>query len=55
MRFRYSKRINLGGGLGLNISETGISTSLRTKAESISNNGLSVRNRCFWCVVQKTI
>ena len=43
MGFRFSKRINLGGGLGLNISKSGISSSLRTKGGTISNKGFSVR------------
>ena len=42
MGFRFSKRINLGGGLGLNVSKSGISSSLRTKVGSISNKGFSV-------------
>lgn len=43
MGFRFSKRINLGGGLGLNISKSGIYPSLRTKGGTISNKGFSVR------------
>jgi hypothetical protein len=43
MGFRFQKRIKLGGGLGLNISKSGISPSLRTKAGTISNKGFSVR------------
>jgi hypothetical protein len=38
-----SKRINLGGGLGLNVSKSGISPSLRTKYGTISNKRVSVR------------
>lgn len=43
MSFRFQKRIKLGGGLGLNISKSGISPSLRTKGGTISNKGFSVR------------
>jgi hypothetical protein len=43
MGFRFSKRINLGGGLGLNVSKSGISPSLTTKGGTISNKGFSVR------------
>ncbi|RTY79161.1 DUF4236 domain-containing protein [Flavobacterium sp. LS1P28] len=43
MGFRFQKRIKLGGGLGLNISKSGISPSLRTKGGTISNKAFSVR------------
>ncbi|NHM05694.1 DUF4236 domain-containing protein [Flavobacterium sp. CYK-4] len=43
MGFRFQKRINLGKGLGLNISNSGISPSLRTKSGSISSKGFSVK------------
>lgn len=43
MGFRVQKRIKLGGGLGLNISKSGISPSLRTKYGTISNKRMSVR------------
>ena len=43
MGFRFQKRINLGGGLGLNISKSGISPSLKTSRGTISSKGLSVR------------
>ncbi len=43
MGFRFSKRINLGGGLGLNISKSGISPSVRTKGGTISNKGFSIK------------
>ncbi|MFV5686445.1 hypothetical protein ACM55I_13480 [Flavobacterium sp. GB2R13] len=45
MGFRFSKRVNLGGGLGLNISKSGIYPSVRTKSGTISNKGFSVRTR----------
>ncbi|OOV18629.1 DUF4236 domain-containing protein [Flavobacterium sp. LM4] len=41
MGFRFQKRIRLGGGLGLNISKSGISPSLRTKMGTFSKNGYS--------------
>ena len=43
MGFRFQKRIKLGGGLGLNISKSGISPSLRTKIGTFSKNGYSVK------------
>lgn len=43
MGLRFRKRVNLGGGLGLNISKSGISPSIRTKAGTISNKSFSVK------------
>lgn len=43
MGFRFQKRIKLGGGLGLNISKSGISPSLRTKMGTFSKYGYSVK------------
>lgn len=43
MGLSFRKRINLGGGLGLNISKSGISPSIRTKAGTISSKSFSVR------------
>ena len=43
MGFRFQKRINLGGGLGLNISKSGISPSLRTKVGTVSGKGFSIK------------
>ena len=43
MGFRFNKRINLGKGLGLNISRSGITPSVRTKFGSISTKGFSIR------------
>lgn len=43
MGFRFQKRIKLGGGLGLNVSKSGISPSLRTKMGTFSKNGYSVK------------
>lgn len=43
MGIQYRKRINLGGGLGLNLSKSGISTSLRTKIGSVSSRGYSIK------------
>lgn len=43
MGFRFYKRINLGKGLGINISKSGISSSIRTKAGSIGTKNFSVR------------
>lgn len=43
MSFRFNKRISLGKGLGLNISKSGISPSIRTKIGSFSSKGFSVK------------
>ncbi|WP_163407545.1 DUF4236 domain-containing protein [Flavobacterium ajazii] len=43
MGFRFQKRIKLGGGLGLNISKSGISPSLRTKMGTFSSKKYSVK------------
>jgi hypothetical protein len=43
MTLRYQKRVNLGNGLGLNISKTGFSTSYRTKYGSFGSRGFSIR------------
>ena len=43
MSFRFQKRIKLGGGLGLNISRSGISPSLRTKIGTFSKSGYSIK------------
>jgi hypothetical protein len=43
MGFRFQKRIKLGGGLGLNISKSGISPSFRTKMGTFSKNGYSTK------------
>lgn len=41
--FRFRRRVNLGGGLGLNLGRKGASVSLRTKAGTIGRRGVSVR------------
>ena len=43
MGIRYQKRVNLGKGVGLNVSKSGLSPSIRTKYGSISPKGFSVR------------
>lgn len=43
MGFRFQKRINLGKGIGLNISKSGITPSIRTKSGSLSKKGYSVK------------
>lgn len=43
MGFRFQKRIKLGGGLGLNVSKSGISPSFRTKMGTFSKNGYSTK------------
>lgn len=43
MSFRYQKRINVGKGLGINLSNRGASVSKRTKFGSFGTNGFSLR------------
>lgn len=43
MGFRFQKRIRLGGGLGFNISKSGISPSLKTRMGTFSKNGYSLK------------
>lgn len=43
MGFRYQKRVNLGDGVGVNISKSGLSGSYRTKYGSVSSRGFSIR------------
>lgn len=44
MSVRYQRRINLGGGLGLNLSKSGVSVSQRTPFGSIGTSGYSVKS-----------
>jgi len=44
MAFRYFRRINVGNGLGLNVSKSGVSTSVRTRFGSFGSKGYSVRS-----------
>lgn len=43
MGFQFHKRLKIKKGLGLNISKSGISPSLRTKSGAISSKGYSIR------------
>jgi hypothetical protein len=43
MGFRFQRRIKLGGGAGLNLSKSGVSTSVRSKYGSVGTKGFSVR------------
>lgn len=43
MGIRYQKRVNLGDGMGLNLSKSGISSSYRTKYGTIGAKGFSIR------------
>jgi len=43
MGFYYRKRVNLGGGLGMNLSNSGAGFSFRTKFGTIGNRGYSIR------------
>lgn len=55
MGIQFNKRINLGKGLGINISKSGITlSSYRTKKESLSSKGYSVRTRIPGLTYRKT-
>lgn len=43
MGFRLQRRLKLPGGLGLNISKSGVSPSLRTRFGSVGSKGFSIR------------
>lgn len=43
MGFRFYRRVNLGGGLGINLSKSGITPSVRSRFGSIGPRGFSVR------------
>lgn len=43
MGFNIKKRVNLGGGLGINVGKTKASVSLRSKAGSVGSKGVSVK------------
>ncbi|WP_420856407.1 DUF4236 domain-containing protein [Zunongwangia pacifica] len=48
------KRINLGKGIGINISKSGISPSIRTKRGTLSTKSLSVRTGIPGLTYRKT-
>jgi hypothetical protein len=43
MALRYHKRINLGKGVGVNVSDSGLSGSVRTKMGSIGTRGFTLK------------
>lgn len=43
MSFRYQRRIHLGQGVGLNLSKSGVSSSIRTRWGSFGSKGFSLR------------
>lgn len=43
MGFRFHRRLNLGGGAGLNVSKSGVSASVRGRHGSIGTSGFSLR------------
>lgn len=54
MGFRFQKRINLGKGIGLNISRSGITPSITKKRGSISTKGFSVKTGISGVSYRKT-
>ncbi|UMY65278.1 MULTISPECIES: DUF4236 domain-containing protein [unclassified Flavobacterium] len=55
MGLQFNRRIRLGKNIGLNISKSGISPSIRTKFGSVSNRGFSVRTGIKGLSYRKTI
>ena len=43
MSFRFQRRLNFGSGIGLNLSKSGASPSLRSRYGSIGAKGFSIR------------
>lgn len=43
MGFRFHRRLNLGGGAGLNVSKSGVGASVRSRHGSIGTKGFSLR------------
>jgi len=43
MGFRFYRRINKGNGFGLNVSKSGVGTSVRGRYGSIGSSGFSIR------------
>lgn len=43
MGFRFQRRIKLGGGAGVNLSKSGVSTSVRARYGSVGTKGFSIR------------
>ena len=43
MGLRFYKRVNYGDGIGLNVSKSGISPSIRTSLGSFGSRGFSIR------------
>ena len=42
MGFRFYRRVNLGNGLGLNLSKSGVSSGIRTSSGSIGTRSFSL-------------
>lgn len=43
MGFRFQRRLNLSRGMGLNLSKSGVSASVRTRYGSFGTKGFSIR------------
>ncbi len=54
MGIRFNKRINLGKGIGINISKSGITPNVKTKMGSVSSKGYSVRTGIPGITYRKT-
>ena len=44
MGFIFQRRINLGGGIGFNLSKSGISTSVKSKYRTIRSKGFTIKS-----------
>lgn len=54
MAIRFNKRVKIIKGLGINISKSGISPSVRTKSGSLSSKGYSIRTGIPGLTYRKT-
>ena len=54
MSFRFQKRIKLTKNIGLNVSKSGITPSIKTKRGSVSTKGYSVRTGISGVSYRKT-
>ncbi|SMC35334.1 DUF4236 domain-containing protein [Cellulophaga tyrosinoxydans] len=54
MAIRFNKRVKIIKGLGVNISKSGISPSVRTKSGSLSSKGYSIKTGIPGLTYRKT-
>tara|TARA_R110002051_G_scaffold325872_1_gene432755 strand:+ start:1469 stop:1723 length:255 start_codon:yes stop_codon:yes gene_type:complete len=54
MSFRFNKRIKLSKSIGINVSKSGITPSVRTKSGGLSSKGYSIRTGIPGLTYRKT-